>query len=210
MEEQMKISAELVRKLRNARGWSQDQLAIAAGLSLRTIQRIEAEGVASMATRVSLAATFGIALAELVDEPAATPVPTPLPAPRAGDFARLLSGLAVLCCALLSESVRQVFPAHSAVGEGVVLQVALAIELLVSAVGAWLLLPAAFQLLHRRRIASVVLAMLGTPLAILMLGGLLVAVLGSRAPQWSLLSLGTGGVLLVGMGWRDAAQAARA
>ena len=60
MEEVMKISSAVVRRLRTDRGWSQEQLAIASGLSLRTIQRVEADGTASMGTKVSLAATFGV------------------------------------------------------------------------------------------------------------------------------------------------------
>ena len=68
MEEQaMKISRSAVRRLRTAHGWSQEQLAIASGLSLRTVQRVEADGTASMATKVSLAATYGIPLDELDD-----------------------------------------------------------------------------------------------------------------------------------------------
>ena len=43
MDASMKINSEKVRDLRNKRGWSQEQLAAACGLGLRTIQRIEAE-----------------------------------------------------------------------------------------------------------------------------------------------------------------------
>ncbi len=67
-EQEMKISSAKVRRYRSERGWSQDQLALASGLSLRTIQRVEAEGNASRETQVCLAATFGISLAELADE----------------------------------------------------------------------------------------------------------------------------------------------
>ena len=45
---------------------------MAAGLSLRTVQRVEGEGVASRETRVCLAATFDIDLGVLSDDPAAT------------------------------------------------------------------------------------------------------------------------------------------
>jgi len=67
-EQEMKISSAKVRRFRSERGWSQDQLALASGLSLRTIQRVEAEGNASRETQVCLAATFGISLIELADE----------------------------------------------------------------------------------------------------------------------------------------------
>ena len=64
-QEGMRISSATVRRLRTGRGWSQEQLAAAAGLSLRTIQRVESDGSASRETRTSLAATFGIPLVDL-------------------------------------------------------------------------------------------------------------------------------------------------
>lgn len=68
VEQEMKIPSVKIRQLRNQRGWSQEQLAHASGLSLRTIQRVETEGNASRETRVCLAATFNVELAELCDE----------------------------------------------------------------------------------------------------------------------------------------------
>ncbi len=65
METKMKINSEKVRELRNKRGWSQDQLSASSGLSLRTIQRVEAEGNISRESKVCLAATFDIDLSEL-------------------------------------------------------------------------------------------------------------------------------------------------
>ncbi len=64
----MKVSPATVRRLRTERGWSQEQLALASGLSLRTIQRVEADGSASLETRTSLAGTFGIQLADLAGD----------------------------------------------------------------------------------------------------------------------------------------------
>ena len=72
MDHEMKVNADVVRRLRAERGWSQEQLAVAAGLSLRTIQRVEGEGVASRETRVCLAATFDIDLGVLAGDDAAT------------------------------------------------------------------------------------------------------------------------------------------
>jgi transcriptional regulator with XRE-family HTH domain len=66
-QETMNISSNRIRHLRHERGWSQEQLALASGLSLRTIQRVETEERASRETRVCLAATFGVALTELLD-----------------------------------------------------------------------------------------------------------------------------------------------
>ncbi|MEN3110775.1 helix-turn-helix domain-containing protein [Uliginosibacterium paludis] len=97
------MNAQQIRRLREARAWSQEHLAEAAGLSLRTIQRVEAEGKASAETRLALAGAFGIPVAELSagpaeispepasrgpaaetgDTPAAIPVTAPMAAPPA-------------------------------------------------------------------------------------------------------------------------------
>lgn len=60
----------LVLKLRLQRGWSQQQLAELAGLSVRTVQRIEAGQPASAESLKSLAALFEIDFAALSPEPA--------------------------------------------------------------------------------------------------------------------------------------------
>ena len=205
MEPEMKISSALVRRLRTERGWSQDQLATVAGLGLRTIQRVEAEGVASMATRVSLAATFSIPLAQLSEAEAATAPAAPTPARH---FSSLLLGLAVLSCGLLSESMRPLATSGLKGNAFASLSAfALAINLLLAAVGIALVAPAAWRLLRERRWASVALASLGMPLAMLLCGGLLFALLREHAPSGTLLSLGTGGIALVAMAWRDFAHA---
>lgn len=80
-EHDMKISTAAIRRLRTERGWSQEQLAAASGLGLRTIQRVEAEGRAARETRVCLAATFNVPLAELIETAEieqAKPVPSVL------------------------------------------------------------------------------------------------------------------------------------
>jgi len=56
----MKINANLVIELRNDKSWSQDELAIASGLNLRTIQRIENEASASLQSKKALASVFDI------------------------------------------------------------------------------------------------------------------------------------------------------
>jgi transcriptional regulator with XRE-family HTH domain len=50
----------LIQKLRLKRGWSQQQLADASGLSVRTIQRIENGQTPSVETLKSLAAVFEV------------------------------------------------------------------------------------------------------------------------------------------------------
>ncbi len=61
----MRINAELAIELRNARAWSQEELAIAAGLNLRTVQRIESEGVASLQSKKALASAFNLETSDL-------------------------------------------------------------------------------------------------------------------------------------------------
>ncbi|MFL0801008.1 MAG: helix-turn-helix domain-containing protein [Agarilytica sp.] len=63
-----KINAALVKTLRSKKAWSQDQLAQVAGLSLRTIQRIENSGVASMDSRAAIAAVFEMNTEQLCEE----------------------------------------------------------------------------------------------------------------------------------------------
>jgi transcriptional regulator with XRE-family HTH domain len=58
----------IVRKLREKHGWSQEQLAQLAGVSLRTIQRVEAGNRASLETLNSLASVFETDLSKLTEE----------------------------------------------------------------------------------------------------------------------------------------------
>ena len=71
MEMFMKIDVDKVKTLREERSWSQDHLATVAGVSLRTIQRIESEGSASLETRMALASAFGVLAADLLPKQAA-------------------------------------------------------------------------------------------------------------------------------------------
>ena len=64
----MKISTEFLLKARRQRSWSQDELAIASGLNLRTIQRIEREGSASLQSRKALAAALELDVQDLEQE----------------------------------------------------------------------------------------------------------------------------------------------
>ena len=68
MESNVKISAQLIKTLREARGWSQDHLATVAGVGLRTVQRVEAEGAASAETRMALASALEVAPASLLPQ----------------------------------------------------------------------------------------------------------------------------------------------
>jgi transcriptional regulator with XRE-family HTH domain len=56
----MILDADKLKKLREARGWSQEQLAAAAGISVRTVQRAERDGSASRETKLCLAAALDV------------------------------------------------------------------------------------------------------------------------------------------------------
>lgn len=62
----MKISGESVRALREQKSWSQEHLATASGLSVRTVQRVELDSVGSAETRLALAAALGVPVADLI------------------------------------------------------------------------------------------------------------------------------------------------
>jgi DNA-binding XRE family transcriptional regulator len=64
----MRVNAELVVKLRKERSWSQDELATAAGLNLRTIQRVEKYASASLQSKKALAAALDIDTRDLDTE----------------------------------------------------------------------------------------------------------------------------------------------
>jgi DNA-binding XRE family transcriptional regulator len=59
------LSPERVKYFRKDNGWSQELLAKASGLSLRTIQRAEKDGNSSTETQLALAAAFDISPKEL-------------------------------------------------------------------------------------------------------------------------------------------------
>ena len=56
----MQLQAALIKQLRLERGWTQQQLADICDVSLRTIQRVEIQGIASLETSKAIAAAFDI------------------------------------------------------------------------------------------------------------------------------------------------------
>jgi transcriptional regulator with XRE-family HTH domain len=65
----MHVNRQWIRSERERRAWSQEQLALAAGIGVRTLQRVESVGVASNETAMALAAVFGCELETLRVEP---------------------------------------------------------------------------------------------------------------------------------------------
>lgn len=61
----MNINADLIIKLRSSKPWSQDELATASGLSLRTVQRIESEASASIQSKKAIASALEVNIRDL-------------------------------------------------------------------------------------------------------------------------------------------------
>ncbi|QLE87603.1 helix-turn-helix transcriptional regulator [Shewanella sp. Scap07] len=61
----MQLSVEKLKQLRRRQGWSQELLAKACGLSLRTVQRIESEGRASAESVLALASAYQVSPVDL-------------------------------------------------------------------------------------------------------------------------------------------------
>ena len=67
--------AALIKATREMRQWSQEQLADIAGLSSRTIQRVEEGQPSSVDTRRALASAFGAEDIDLFNKPHSIPTP---------------------------------------------------------------------------------------------------------------------------------------
>jgi transcriptional regulator with XRE-family HTH domain len=92
VELDMRVDPAKMRNLREERSWSQERLADAAGLSLRTVQRVEREGNASAETRLALAGAFGVDVGTLSEASAPMPVGVSRPQDRSDDDSRLRRG----------------------------------------------------------------------------------------------------------------------
>ena len=71
----MRVDREFVRRLRLDKSWSQEKLADEAGVSLRTVQRVEADGVAAHRSCRAIAKALGVDPAELRHRGASNPQP---------------------------------------------------------------------------------------------------------------------------------------
>jgi transcriptional regulator with XRE-family HTH domain len=95
---EMKVDSSLIKQQRERRAWSQEHLAEATGLGLRTIQRIEKTGAASYESARSLAAVFELDVADLRIADAAVLAPRlvlPL-RPALGVLGAVMTGAALL------------------------------------------------------------------------------------------------------------------
>lgn len=62
----MEVNASKIKALRTSHGWTQQHLADACAISLRTVQRVERYGNASQETLASLSSVFEVAQSELI------------------------------------------------------------------------------------------------------------------------------------------------
>lgn len=183
MSKEMKIDARMVRKLRELRGWSQEQLAEAAGLGVRTVQRLESEGRASAETRTCLAAAFSVPQSVLNGERTVPMQIRDSAAPTLG-----LSGTFVIVVGLLGG--QSVGPLLAGVGSLI----------------AMLFVQALDQIGAQREAAgrSELLSPSGVAASGLMVAGLSCEALGwlvTGGPIWAGLSVASLGLVVAGGGW---------
>lgn len=70
----MRVDGNLIRACRERRAWSQEHLSKVAGIGLRTVQRIEASGLASYASVQAIAAVLEITAEDLYVAKPAPPI----------------------------------------------------------------------------------------------------------------------------------------
>ena len=63
----MQLNTQLIKQLRTDRGWTQQQLADICTISLRTVQRVELQGLGSLETCKALATAFEIPREQLLE-----------------------------------------------------------------------------------------------------------------------------------------------
>jgi transcriptional regulator with XRE-family HTH domain len=64
----MQLNPQFIKQLRSERGWTQQQLADICAISLRTVQRVELQGLGSLETCKALAAAFSIPREQLLEQ----------------------------------------------------------------------------------------------------------------------------------------------
>jgi transcriptional regulator with XRE-family HTH domain len=189
MEHEMKVSASVIKKLRTERGWSQEQLAIASGVSLRTIQRVEAEGIASTSTAVCIAATYGVKLIELQGqkEGIALKASTIM-------YGLKFLGTALITIAFINESGR--LPGFQS-------DAFASINIFIACIGTLILIPAYFTIFKNRKFVGAILTTLGVPLLTLSICGLVYALVSGKDLNWILIVFGGTGLGLISIAIKE-------
>ena len=98
----VQVDAELIRLERERRAWSQEHLAGAAGIGVRTIQRIEATGVASYESVRAISAALETPVTRLRRDDGSREVVMRVPRPRLAPLARWLGTAAAVAVFALS------------------------------------------------------------------------------------------------------------
>lgn len=97
----VQVDADFIRSEREKRAWSQEHLAGAAGIGVRTIQRIEATGIASYESVRAISAALEIPVARLRRGDGVQEV-TRVPRPRLARLLRWVGAAAALAVFALS------------------------------------------------------------------------------------------------------------
>ena len=189
MNNQVNISKEKIRQLRISKGWPQEQLALASGLSVRTVQRVESEGAASLNTAMSLAATFEVDVSEL--QQIHQFEMSRKQKPQYG----LYIGLVILTFSLATQPLQLPDDPYSTYMSFM--------SYFLAGLGILIMTPSVISAFKQKRYFALVLASIGTPLSTMLAIGVLYLLLDLSKPMWELFTLGVGGVCLLLMSLRE-------
>ena len=186
---QVKVSVDKIRQLRTIKGWPQDQLARISGLSVRTVQRVESEGVASFNTAMSLAATFEVDVSELQQT-------YQLETSRKQKLQYgLFIGLVILTLSFATQPLPLPDDAYSTYMRFM--------SYFLSGFGVLIMIPSVISAFKHKQFFALLLAVIGMPLSTFLVIGVLYFVLGLSVPKWELFVLGVGGVYLLIMSVKE-------
>lgn len=98
----MEVRSDVIRHYRQTKGWTQQHLADAASLSLRTVQRAEREGTTAKESAMAICSALMIDITELSVIPKASPedlqivrIHNPLPTLAAGIIIGIAAGATI-------------------------------------------------------------------------------------------------------------------
>lgn len=189
MNKQVNISKEKVRQLRMSKGWPQEQLALASGLSVRTVQRVESEGAASLNTAMSLAATFEVDVSELQQT---YQLET---SQKQKLHYGLYIGLVILTLSLATQPLPLQDDPYSTYMSFM--------SYFLAGLGILIMTPSVISAFKQKQFIPLVLASIGTPLSTMLTIGVLYFLLGIGKPMWELFALGVGGICLLIMSLKE-------
>ncbi|MFY8299648.1 helix-turn-helix domain-containing protein [Pseudoalteromonas sp. SS15] len=189
MNKQVNISKEKIRQLRMSKGWPQEQLALASGLSVRTVQRVESEGAASLNTAMSLAATFEVDIYELQQTYQHET------SQKQNLQYGLFIGLVILTLSLATQPLQLPDDPYSTYMSFM--------SYFLTGLGILIMTPSVISAFKHKQYFALVLASIGTLLSTMLAIGVLYLLLGLSKPMWELFALGVGGVCLLLMSLRE-------